>query len=203
MGIISDATAKTIRDVDRGIEYGSKMMGIAEKSYEKFTQEWNRAWNYDDRPAISGEAKAINPLQFMQFTPWRFVGVSRLPQTAVGAGRALYKAKIPQKVATWKTKIQNLQKPSSSNLRNTLRKTGTKLGAGAGAAMLARQLIKTGKTTGRTGKAILKDPKKTGGLAGTAMGLALTRKNQQSGFLQDEDWTPRRRVNRRTWLRTA
>lgn len=208
MGFLGDAVQGKIRDIDnaidQGISYGAKFAGIGEdfkKNYEKFQQDWGRAWTYDDREPISGEAKAVNPLQFMQFTPWRFVGVTRAPQLAAkigtGAykvGKTLSKVKVPNVSTTWKKSItKNLQKQSK------------KLGAGAGAAVatqIPRLLSKTGKMSGKVGKSILKDPKKTGALAGTGLMML----NRSGTHRSQEDSEPetsfitRRRVNRKTWL---
>lgn len=205
MGIITDFTHKYAKigddAINSGLDTAGKWMGVGEQlkqRYEDAARELNRSWVWDNREPISGEAKVVHPFQFLDYTPLRWIGVTRLPLTGARAveggvkvAKALSKVKAPKLPRTWKIP----------------KKTIGAAGAIAGAKALKPLLTKTAKTSGNLGKKTLnlvkKNPKKTlltGALASALLTQHGSRNSGDTNLETETAWIRRRKVSRRGWL---
>lgn len=119
MGLINDSintgTKQARNFIDQMESYvisTSKVFEGMASGYEKGLKEFDRSINYDDRPSVTGEAKALSPLQFLQFTPVKIVGVTRLPQNVAEAVGYVVKNRnvFISPVKAGKSWIQNTKK---------------------------------------------------------------------------------------------
>jgi len=83
--------------VDSGLEKGQNIAKSGIKKIEGFNKElgsqaegFYNSFDYDDRAEVMGEAKAIHPNAFLQFTPLKWIGASRLPVLGSRVAKGIY-----------------------------------------------------------------------------------------------------------------
>jgi len=141
------------------------------------------SFDYDDREAISGEARALHPNSFAQFTPAKIIGVSRIPGHIATGGRWLYNHRGTI-TKPW-NKLNNL----NQNLKNS------RLG----------KVSKPRNPLPRTTAQLKKSPRVTGTATGTIIGTILAGNitNQKQDSNGESDWIHARKQKRHNLWRLA
>jgi hypothetical protein len=168
------------------IDKGSKFLDKVSKGSDFFNRQakgFYDSFDYDDRKAVSGEAKALHPNSFAQFTPAKIIGVSRVPVHTAKGIRYIYNHRNTA-VEAWKK--LNSAKKNISNLKPSLKKPQIK---GKNPFPLATAQLK-------------KSPR----VAGTATGIGLSAMfsqdmTQTTSSTDSGDWIPaRKRKKQVQWI---
>ena len=195
MGKFGDIVGGIEDDVQYQVSHMERYGQEINNTYDRFVEgaeDFFKSWEYDTRPAVEGQAKAIHPNMFMQFTGLRFVGVTRVPSTAAGIGKAVYdNRKVIKggvaKAITWTKKVKDM---STSDL-GKLKKPS-----------------KPENPFPKTTKALKKNPRvagtATGVIAGTVIANSLDNATNGRSKRQTENEEifiySKKKVSRRRWV---
>ena len=188
---------------DRAVLAANKALGGA----EKYGRDALRSWSWDDRPAMSGEAKVIHPFQFYQFTTAPYgIGITRLPERLLAAGQKVnqWRNEAIRQAAKFKAPTTNLKTPKMPSIRSSLRGKGLKRKAavaGAVGTATGKYLLSKTPTAAKIGKKLIKNP----GIPAALIGSVLTKPTQHGSpnrgeQTDSENWIRMRKNSRGRWL---
>lgn len=98
MGIGRDIAEPYLEFADGGEQFVKESVGRIEgvgSDIIEHAESFYNSFEFDQRPAVDGEAKAIHPNMFAEFTGLKFIGVTRLPLLgASGIAKAVDGGKV-------------------------------------------------------------------------------------------------------------
>lgn len=148
--------------VSRGIEQSEDFVRKSTDVSEELQDQavgFHNSWFFEhSENPVSGEAFAFHPNNFAGFTPLRFIGVTRIPETTAKVGRFIFDHRKGITGAISRTKNLKLKFPK---MNGKVSKSGRKI-----SARIKKVKNPLPKTTARL--------KKSPRVAGTATGIAVS-----------------------------
>lgn len=184
VGNVEKDFGQQVSNIKHGINQKLMEAGDLGQEIRKQGRGFLESFEYEQREPIIGEAKALHPNMFAQFTTFKLVGAPTLaPVTAAKIGKYVYQHRA--EIKAWTKKLQNVS--SKTSLKNTL----TSL----------KQKNPLPRTTARLKKSPRIAGVMTGLIASSLMNFGQTTQNNHGEMDMITSYLPRKKkVSKERWL---